>query len=202
MIEIDERDVHVGVRHPRQRPRAGALRRTLPGDRPGADRSEPEVLMDGAHGIERCEAVTARVLEEVFTEARCPRRAVRGHAAEAEHGDPRHEMLSPGSPVVRVAEADPLPAALCAGGGAGYRVSVRRPERGRRRRPSECHERDGPAAVAGELFLRPCRAGSGTGSLEGTGGRCRGRAEGTAQAQPAERPGARQQYARAMEQAA
>ena len=29
---------------------------------------EPEVLMDGAHDIERCEDVTARVLEEVFTE--------------------------------------------------------------------------------------------------------------------------------------
>ncbi|MFO7885105.1 MAG: class I fructose-bisphosphate aldolase [Desulfobacteraceae bacterium] len=29
---------------------------------------EPEVLMDGAHDIERCEAVTSRVLEEVFTE--------------------------------------------------------------------------------------------------------------------------------------
>ncbi|MBI1282763.1 MAG: fructose-bisphosphate aldolase class I [Thiobacillus sp.] len=29
---------------------------------------EPEVLMDGAHGIERCEAVTAQVLEAVFAE--------------------------------------------------------------------------------------------------------------------------------------
>ena len=29
---------------------------------------EPEVLMDGAHGIERCEAVTAQVLQAVFTE--------------------------------------------------------------------------------------------------------------------------------------
>ena len=29
---------------------------------------EPEVLMDGAHGIERCEAVTAQVLETVFAE--------------------------------------------------------------------------------------------------------------------------------------
>jgi fructose-bisphosphate aldolase class I len=29
---------------------------------------EPEVLMDGAHGIERCEVVTARVLEAVFAE--------------------------------------------------------------------------------------------------------------------------------------
>ncbi len=29
---------------------------------------EPEVLMDGAHDIERCEVVTAQVLEEVFSE--------------------------------------------------------------------------------------------------------------------------------------
>jgi fructose-bisphosphate aldolase class I len=29
---------------------------------------EPEVLMDGGHDIERCEAVTARVLEAVFAE--------------------------------------------------------------------------------------------------------------------------------------
>jgi len=29
---------------------------------------EPEVLMDGSHTIERCEAVTSRVLERVFTE--------------------------------------------------------------------------------------------------------------------------------------
>jgi fructose-bisphosphate aldolase class I len=29
---------------------------------------EPEVMMDGAHGIERCEAVTAQVLQAVFAE--------------------------------------------------------------------------------------------------------------------------------------
>lgn len=29
---------------------------------------EPEVLMDGAHSIERCEVITSRVLEAVFTE--------------------------------------------------------------------------------------------------------------------------------------
>ncbi len=29
---------------------------------------EPEVLMDGPHGIERCEAVTSQVLEAVFAE--------------------------------------------------------------------------------------------------------------------------------------
>ena len=29
---------------------------------------EPEILMDGAHSIERCEAVTSQMLEHVFTE--------------------------------------------------------------------------------------------------------------------------------------
>ena len=29
---------------------------------------EPEVLMDGVHGIERCEVVTAQVLQAVFAE--------------------------------------------------------------------------------------------------------------------------------------
>ena len=39
---------------------------------------EPEVLMDGAHTIERCETVTARVLEEVFSELDAHRVAFEG----------------------------------------------------------------------------------------------------------------------------
>ncbi len=39
---------------------------------------EPEVLMDGAHGIERCEAVTARVLAAVFAELDAHRVALEG----------------------------------------------------------------------------------------------------------------------------
>ena len=39
---------------------------------------EPEVLMDGAHGIERCEAVTSQVLEAVFAELDAHRVAFEG----------------------------------------------------------------------------------------------------------------------------
>jgi len=39
---------------------------------------EPEVLMDGAHGIERCEVVTAQVLEAVFAELDAHRVAFEG----------------------------------------------------------------------------------------------------------------------------
>ena len=39
---------------------------------------EPEVLMDGAHGIERCEAVTSLVLAELFTELDAHRVAFEG----------------------------------------------------------------------------------------------------------------------------
>jgi fructose-bisphosphate aldolase, class I len=39
---------------------------------------EPEVLMDGAHTIERCEVVTSRVLEAVFTELDAHRVAFEG----------------------------------------------------------------------------------------------------------------------------
>lgn len=39
---------------------------------------EPEVLMDGAHSIERCESVTARVLEQVFSELDAHRVAFEG----------------------------------------------------------------------------------------------------------------------------
>jgi fructose-bisphosphate aldolase class I len=67
VIEIDERDV----------PSAYAIRANAHGLARYAALCqevdivpivEPEVLMDGAHGIERCEVVTSRVLEAVFSE--------------------------------------------------------------------------------------------------------------------------------------
>jgi fructose-bisphosphate aldolase class I len=39
---------------------------------------EPEVLMDGAHGIDRCETVTSRMLEVVFTELEAHRVKLEG----------------------------------------------------------------------------------------------------------------------------
>jgi fructose-bisphosphate aldolase class I len=67
VIEIDERDVPsaYGIRA-----NAHGLARyaALCQEADIVPIVEPEVLMDGAHGIERCEAVTAQVLEAVFTE--------------------------------------------------------------------------------------------------------------------------------------
>ena len=57
---------------------------------------EPEVLMDGSHGIERCEDVTGCVLDAVFhAPARAGCRAGM-HAAQAQHGGPgRREFPKP-----------------------------------------------------------------------------------------------------------
>jgi fructose-bisphosphate aldolase class I len=67
VIEIDERDLPspFGIRA-----NAHALARyaALCQEAGVVPIVEPEVLMDGAHGIERCEAVTAQVLQAVFAE--------------------------------------------------------------------------------------------------------------------------------------
>ncbi len=67
VIEIDERDIPsaFGIRA-----NAHALARyaALCQEAGLVPIVEPEVLMDGAHGIERCEVVTAQVLETVFAE--------------------------------------------------------------------------------------------------------------------------------------
>jgi fructose-bisphosphate aldolase class I len=67
VIEIDERDIpsDYGIRA-----NAHALARyaALCQEADIVPIVEPEVLMDGAHDIKRCEDVTSRVLEDVFTE--------------------------------------------------------------------------------------------------------------------------------------
>lgn len=67
VIEIDERDIPspFGIRA-----NAHALARyaALCQEAGLVPIVEPEVLMDGAHGIERCEAVTAQALQAVFAE--------------------------------------------------------------------------------------------------------------------------------------
>lgn len=67
VIEIDERDIPsaFGIR---ANSHALARYAALCQEAGLVPIVEPEVLMDGAHGIERCEAVTAQVLEAVFTE--------------------------------------------------------------------------------------------------------------------------------------
>ena len=49
---------------------------------------EPEVLMDGAHTLERCGEVTAEVLQTIFNQLYHPTGNAGGHDPEAEHGSP------------------------------------------------------------------------------------------------------------------
>ena len=53
---------------------------------------EPEVLMDGAHTLERCEEVTNDVLTEVFQQLERPSHPPRRHDPQAQHGDLGQEM--------------------------------------------------------------------------------------------------------------
>ena len=59
---------------------------------------EPEVLMDGAHPLERCEEVTNVVLDSVFSHLFAARVVLGGHGAETQHGDSGQEMRRSGEP--------------------------------------------------------------------------------------------------------
>jgi len=84
---------------------------------------EPEVLMDGAHDIERCEVVTAQVLEMVFTELNAHRVAFEGMLLKP-------NMVIPGKKCARQASVPEVAEATL-----------------------RCLKRHVPAAVPGIVFL-------------------------------------------------
>ena len=84
---------------------------------------EPEVLMDGAHGIERCEVVTSAVLETVFAELDAHRVAFEGMLLKP-------NMIIPGKKCPQQASAQEVAEATI-----------------------RCMKRYVPAAVPGIVFL-------------------------------------------------
>lgn len=84
---------------------------------------EPEVLMDGAHGIERCEVVTSAVLETVFAELDAHRVAFEGMLLKP-------NMIIPGKKCPQQASAQEVAEATI-----------------------RCMKRYVPAAVPGVVFL-------------------------------------------------
>ena len=84
---------------------------------------EPEVLMDGAHGIERCEVVTSAVLEAVFAELDAHRVVFEGMLLKP-------NMIIPGKKCPQQATAQEVAAATI-----------------------RCMKRYVPAAVPGVVFL-------------------------------------------------
>ncbi len=131
---------------------------------------EPEVLMDGGHTIGRCYEVTRATLVAVFQEIHLqgvelegmllkPNMIVSGKeclgAGRRRGGRRPHRALSPRDGPGR---------------GAGDHVPVRRPERRGRNRPPERHERQGRAAVAAQLLVRPRAARAGARDVARRGG--------------------------------
>ena len=99
--------------------------------------------MDGAHGIERCEVVTAQVLEEVFAQ-------LDAHRVRFEGMLLKPNMVIPGKKCARQASVQEVAIAtirclaLRAPSGSRHRIPVGWAERARSDRPPERDERLGP----------------------------------------------------------
>ena len=146
---------------------------------------EPEVLMDGAHSIERCEQVTDAVLARVFGE-------LFEHRVYLEGMVLKPNMVISGKKAANRAPGDsyrPMPEAACAPRRARHRVSLRRtiPDGGDAAPVADQQAR--AAALVAHIQLRPRVAGHGA---QGVGRSCsqlRQRAAGIRQTREAERPG-------------
>ena len=102
---------------------------------------EPEVLMDGAHTIERCEEVTTEVLSLVYAELTAHRVGSRGNAAEAQHGRFGEGMSRPGGGGAGSGSDGPNPLPRRPAGRSRHRLPFRRPDAATGHGESERHER-------------------------------------------------------------
>ena len=136
---------------------------------------EPEVLMDGDHDIERCEAVTDWVLKEVFQQLYYARVALEGMILKP-------NMIVPGKKCAkqnfrrgsRRAHREGAEG-MRAGRGAGHRLPVRRPV-ATKTPPRICRdERHRQPALAADLLLWPRPAGRAAERLERQDRECRRR---------------------------
>jgi fructose-bisphosphate aldolase class I len=150
---------------------------------------EPEVLMDGAHGIERCEAVTAEALQAVFAELDAHGVLFEGMLLKPNMAIAGKQCAQQAS-VLEVAAATLrclrryVPAAV-----PGIVFLSRGQSADDRDRPSERDERDGGAAVGSQLLLRASPAGTRAGRLAGSGRQRRRRADCAVEPLPSEWPG-------------
>ena len=151
---------------------------------------EPEVLMDGAHTIERCEEVTGAVLHAVFHALFEQGVSLEVDAAQAQHGHRGQGLRAAGLGAGGRDGDAPLPAPARARGGARHRVPVGRPEGPAGHRASE---RDQPAAGAqaleDQLLLRACAPGRRHGGVARAGREPEGRPAGAVSSGPLQRGG-------------
>ena len=133
---------------------------------------EPEVLMDGAHTIERCEEVTTATLQRVFAQLHAHRVLLEGMLLKP-------NMVVSGKSCPQQASVDEVAQATLRcfrrddpGGSARHCVSLRRAKRPESHGASQCHECLGGISLATEFFLWTRPAGPGAGSLAWGRGQC------------------------------
>ena len=115
---------------------------------------EPEVLMDGAHTIERCEEVTGTCLARGFQRAFRSEGLSRRHVAQTQHGHLRYQMRQAGVRQRSRACYSALSTPACAGRGSRDRLLVRRPKPSRRHRASQRHQSArGTKALDAQFFV-------------------------------------------------
>ncbi len=131
---------------------------------------EPEVLMDGAHSLERCFEVTTRTLHAVFDQLfrqRCayeglllkPNMVIPGKKFERREGDARGDRR----------RDDPVLPGDRSRRGAGHRVPLRRPGRRRGHREPRRDQQARSAPVGDLVLVRPRVAGPGAGRVARAG---------------------------------
>ena len=129
---------------------------------------EPEVLMDGAHTLERCEEVTERVLQAVFDALFDQRVALEGMLLKP-------NMVIAGQDCARQASVEEVATATlahagaaCAARGPRHRLPLGRTGPAAGDPAPQRHQPAGrPEAVEAQLFLRSRAAGRGARGLAG-----------------------------------
>ena len=169
-------ELPVALRDRRQRARARALRRALPGSRASCRSSSPRCCMDGDHTIERsCRRDRRRAPRRSTTScssststsrARCSSRTWCSRATTCK------QQASDAEIAERTVRVLPLERAR---GGARDRVPVRWSVRRAGHRAAQRDEQAGPAPVAAVVLVRARTAGAGAQGVEGRGGERRRR---------------------------
>ena len=120
---------------------------------------EPEVLMDGAHPLERCEEVTNIVLDSVFSALFAARVVLEGMILKPNMVIPGKKCADQASPERSRRSHGAHAEAPSALRGTGHRISVRRAESDRCDVALEPHARGRALAVGSDLQLRTRAAG-------------------------------------------
>ena len=118
---------------------------------------EPEVLMDGAHDIDRCVEVTDLGAQGDVPGAVLQPGGARRHGAQTQHGGPRQKVEQARFGRRSCGKNPARAQGMRAGRRARHRFPLRRPVRRRRHRASRCDKQAGATCRGGSRFPTAAR---------------------------------------------